>query len=421
MSSDNQATPILNLDTLTPLQLAFEQIITKVFHHYSITLDVSDKIRATFKTKLWRMGRKLSTTGGKQRNKLLCCWKDGDESVWNFTADEGDVNSQLMKRKRQVEELQQEMVKRQKLEDEVKDLKQKFHTQSQIISHLSLKKKRRSRSKHWTQYSRQQKIKMKRQVAENVKVALDILCKSEKMKACSVEMINIDTKAKEVLNLDSGSFTSQQVTSPTTKVNSTILIKDKFVISNAAYHELSMIHTQLPKSSEIQKHIKDMNSQLTITSRPNNTMGVQLSLKTCITTCLLHFVPTTTGTHRKVRIKLTGDGTQIARGLNVVVFAFPVLERDLNPTSVHGSHPVAIIKTKETFESLSTSLQNIIDEASALDKISINGVTFEIELFLGGDWKFLAMICGLDSATSRYSCIWCTCPKEEQWDMSKKY
>ena len=262
---------------------------------------------------------------------------------------------------------------------------------------------------------------MKRQVAENVKVALDILCKSEKMKVCRVEMINIDTKAKEVLNLDSGSFTSQQVTSPTTKVNSTILIKDKFGISNAAYHELSMIHTQLPKSSEIQKHIKDMNSQLTITSTPNNTMGAQLSLKTCITTCLLHLVATTTGTHRKVRIKLTGDGTQIARGLNVLVFAFTVLERDLNLTSVQGSHPVAIIKTKETFESLSTSLWNIIDEASALDKININGVTFEIELFLGGDWKFLAVIYGLDFATSRYSCIWCKCPKEERWDMSKEW
>ena len=141
LSSDNKAIPILNLDTLTPLQLAFERIITKVFHHYSITLDVSDKIQATFKTKLWRMGRKLSTTGGKQRNKLLCCWKDGDESVWNFTVDEGDVNSQLMKRKSQVEELQQEMVKRQKLEDEVKDLKLKLHTQSKIISDLSYKKR----------------------------------------------------------------------------------------------------------------------------------------------------------------------------------------------------------------------------------------------------------------------------------------
>jgi len=85
------------------------------------------------------MGRKLSTTGGKQRNKLLCCWTDGDESVWNITVDEGKLNSQLIKHKLQVEELQQAMVKRQKPEDEVKHLKQKLHAQLQIISDLSFK------------------------------------------------------------------------------------------------------------------------------------------------------------------------------------------------------------------------------------------------------------------------------------------
>ena len=42
----------------------------------------------------------------------------------------------------------------------------------------------------------------------------------------------------------------------------------------------------------------------------------------------------------------------------------------------------------------------------------------DIELFLGGDWKFLAIVCGLDSATSQYSCVWCKCPKSERWDMS---
>ena len=198
------------------------------------------------------------------------------------------------------------------------------------------------------------------------------------------------------------------------------MIKDKFGISNAAYHELSMLHPQIPKSSQIKKTIKEMNSKLTITNTPND-MGVEINLGTCITACLMHLLPSTTDTYRKVGIKLTGDGTQIARGLNVVTFAFTVLENDLNPTSVYGSHPVAIIKTTETYENLSASLKGIIDEATALNEIHIDGVTFEIELFLGGDWKFLAMVCGLDSATSTYSCIWCKCPKDEQWDMGKKW
>ena len=76
-----------------------------------------------------------------------------------------------------------------------------------------------------------------------------------------------------------------------------------------------------------------MNSTLTITNTPNNTMGVQMSLHACVTACLSHLLPYTTSTHRNFRIKLTGDGTQIARGLTVVDFAFTILEKELNPTS----------------------------------------------------------------------------------------
>ena len=72
-------------------------------------------------------------------------------------------------------------------------------------------------------------------------------------------------------------------------------------------------------------------------------------------------------TSRKVRIKLSGNRTLIARGLNVVVvFAFTVLEEDQNPTSVEGCNPLAILKINENFESLSNGLQNIIQEAHNL-------------------------------------------------------
>ena len=148
-------------------------------------------------------------------------------------------------------------------------------------------------------------------------MALDILCEPEKMKAYSIEMRNVDTNTTETLNLESGSFTQKPETPSSSKVNSTLLIKDKFRISNAAYHELSMLHPHLPKSLQIQKLTKELNS---ITNTPNDTMGVQLCLTTCITACLVHLLPSTTGTQRKICIKLTGDGTLIARGLNVVTF-----------------------------------------------------------------------------------------------------
>ena len=41
--------------------------------------------------------------------------------------------------------------------------------------------------------------------------------------------------------------------------------------------------------------------------------------------------------------------------------------------------------------------------------------------FLGGYWKFLATVCGLDSATSNHACIWCECSKNQWFDMTMKW
>ena len=56
------------------------------------------------------------------------------------------------------------------------------------------------------------------------------------------------------------------------------------------------------------------------------------------------------------------------------------------------------------------------NQRSKLKSVEINGIKYDIELFLVGDLKFLAIVSGLDSATSQYSCIWCKCPESEQCD-----
>ena len=49
-----------------------------------------------------------------------------------------------------------------------------------------------------------------------------------------------------------------------------------------------------------------------------------------------------------------------------------------------------------------------------------NELIFQIEYFLCSDLKFLAMVCGIESATAIYSCVWCKCPSIQRYDMSKQ-
>ena len=56
-----------------------------------------------------------------------------------------------------------------------------------------------------------------------------------------------------------------------------------------------------------------------------------------------------------------------------------------------------------------------------LTSITCDGRTFEIEYFLGGDWKFLATVCGIGPANQDYACIWCLCPGALRYDVSKDW
>ena len=89
--------------------------------------------------------------------------------------------------------------------------------------------------------------------------------------------------------------------------------------------------------------------------------------------------------------------------------------------SATGNHCIAIFKESESYDSLKLCLQDTIRDVKQLTRISVGEIEFEIMYFLGGDWKFLAMITGIDSATATHACIWCKCPAIERHDSSQKW
>ena len=48
-------------------------------------------------------------------------------------------------------------------------------------------------------------------------------------------------------------------------------------------------------------------------------------------------------------------------------------------------------------------------------------MNFPIEYFLCSDLKFLAIICGIESATCNHACIWCKCPASERHNMKAEW
>lgn len=56
-----------------------------------------------------------------------------------------------------------------------------------------------------------------------------------------------------------------------------------------------------------------------------------------------------------------------------------------------------------------------------MSTIQVDGTNFPTNFFLCSDWKFLAIICGIECAMATYSCIWCKCPSSERYDIEKEW
>ena len=229
LSMDPEAN-VANSTSFTSVQLAHERVITKVFTHYAIPLEINDSIRSSFKATLWLLGKRYSKQGGKQCEQQLLNWKHGRDSVWNFEVSDVEVNRQLLKRKRCIEtQIKEETEKRRKLESEVKTLQRMTKEQAKMIARLSTGRKTKSRgpsSKSWCQYTRQQQYNKRKSLVSSIQGVLTF-CEEEGFKACSVVLENIDTGKHEVVDMASGTFYPIR-SRKGDSVCSVLYIKDKF-------------------------------------------------------------------------------------------------------------------------------------------------------------------------------------------------
>lgn len=420
LSEDPAAT--VKSENLTYKQILLERVIKKTFKDNSIPLDVTDTIRNAFNSKLWRMGKFFATLGTKNRKAQLLKWKEGPDAVWTFTVGESEINKQLLHRKRSLEELHAETTKRRCLEAKVDKLQEKVKQQAQVIINTNVHRKAYLK-KPLADCSRQQKHNRKKDMIKEVNTRLSV-CKTEGYNLRCLEIQSTDTGSYEVIDLSMQSVSDKSNKDDNNNVHSSLYIKDKFGVSNEAYHELSML-SDLPSISKIKKLSKSLNSQFGISVTPNNIIGVQQSVKARIfqrlTVLVNKNIKEGIDTPSTIRIKLTGDGTQIGRGLNVVNIAFTIIDEGKKARSVFGNYSVAILKITEKYNELAAGLKDICTEAKDLKEITINDKVYKITFFLGGDLKFLAMSCGIEAANAEYACVWCKCPRSQRGDMKLEW
>ena len=166
-------------------------------------------------------------------------------------------------------------------------------------------------------------------------------------------------------------------------VNLILYLKDWYNISHGAYHELAKVCKEMPRQHKIKERISELNQLWRIFPTPNNTQGVQQSLKDRLELRIRHLVksngdPNSPFLQNKVvHVKLSGDGMKIGKRLHVVAFTFTLLNENQS-ASAAGNHILAVFKQPESYNCLKLALADIINEAKELKTITIDGMTFEI-------------------------------------------
>ncbi|XP_068757380.1 uncharacterized protein [Montipora capricornis] len=115
----------------------------------------------------------------------------------------------------------------------------------------------------------------------------------------------------------------------------------------------------------------------------------------------------------------------MTRLTNYVILSYCILTETEDTLSAKGTNTIAVMSGSECYDSLKTGFKECWDEINQViddGQLEISpGHNIPIEVFLGGDYKFLLLVSGRSAANSNYACLWCKIHKDRRWDMSVPY
>lgn len=411
-------------------ELCIERVMVKLFSHYHCDVLITDRLRASFKSKLTRMGKAIQAVGGTGRAKLLNNWK---ETKWLLELKGSEIIPTSRKRKPDHLYVQSFQQKYAKLEEKIKEANSKLKDISNDLKSVKNSNKKlvagtvRSgvtpvpkNHKSWEEYTPQYKRIKKKQFVNDVKAALSF-AEDNHFTPTEVSFMNKDTGEMVTVDSDGKTMVKPKEVAERSVVQKNLYIKERYKISNETYHELSMANPSLPSSSSIIREAKKLDKKSSVQPTPGRHLGVQQSVEKRLHKVITHLVKIDSSFTENsiVQVKITGDGTRVSRSMHCVVIAFTIIREVASPNSPSGNHTIAILNASENYDTLAESLAEISGEIQQIQSIKVGTHEFSIEWFFTADLKYLAITNGIESANARFSCIWCKCPSEDRHDVTK--
>ncbi|CAG8559808.1 15657_t:CDS:2, partial [Funneliformis mosseae] len=209
-------------------------------------------------------------------------------------------------------------------------------------------------------------------------------------------------------------FYSNNITDFTQHLDSIIRACDETLISRDSYRRLAKAIPNLIREYIIEKRRNEITNIMNALI-PIKLFNIYNFLLTTLTSPVLKV-------GNKINIKLSGDGRNVGRKQKHVMLIMCILNEEeavLNPAHQYS---ICLYIGKESYDFLSIVSIKFSHE---LEKLKTNrykdsnNTIWPVELFFLGDWKFVALVMGINAATSNYFCLYCNCHKDERYNMDK--
>lgn len=295
---------------------------------------VNSRLLQMFRSKIYSLNQALAkakTRGGNGVKKVFAQWTSGKYSTYTFKIFYNELNCarlqndniDLKGQKRKLEDdLKEERFKKAKIEKELKaalaknqeitgKFQKKFKRLVQKLIKLQQEQKPRgpAKKKSFSDYSKRHQSRIRKQMITDCETSLSFLG-LHGFVATKVEIFNENSNEYETLtlvdeeNIQTSSQTETLTDGDIDEINLLLYTKERFNISNEAYHELSMICKDLPRSWKVQERIKYINSKWNLSITPGDTCGIQQSIKERLEIrlqALLKSIPSNSAFKKKIK------------------------------------------------------------------------------------------------------------------------
>ena len=398
--------------------------VLKRKYNLAIRTEAESNERLIRKLKNLHTSIKSRNSGGRGLNRYLDHlrgesfeWKIKYEEIErdSILADMNILSDENCRLKKNIKQLEQKLAKALTFQCSLK--KQKLRLAKKLVEKSTGRKCKRRKS--WQDITTRRKQQVTKSIIADCQTNLEFLGLMGFV-ATEVKTITesgeekvfqlFSESEKEFLGLNGGR-TECVKDSDIDLLNMTLYCKDKFGIPDLAYQEMTQLFKEMPRFYRVSKRITELNQKWEIYSKdsgkvvycsPSEVIKERLSIMRGKMT-----IPKT------LRVKLSGDGTRVGKRLNLCVITLSILDEQKANTS-SGNNVICLINGEESYEKLQHGLAEIITELDALPSMTFDNRKVTIQYYLGGDYKFILKVLGLEAANSSYPCAWCKVHKDHK-------